>query len=70
MLLTPIEYKGIVFREYRLDTETKQIYGKQNKPLKPIKHKTYSQITLQNDKIPYQVNYEKLIESYSHLFDV
>lgn len=65
MIISPIEYNGVVFKDYRFDTETKQIYGKHNKPLKAVKHKTYSQITLQKDRVPYQVNYDKLIKIYT-----
>lgn len=66
MIITPIEYNGIVFKDYRFDTETKQIYGSHNKPLKAVKHKTYSQITLQKDRVPHQVNYDKLIKFYTN----
>jgi hypothetical protein len=61
-MLIEIEYMGVKFDGYKYDTEKKVIIGKQNTVLKTLNHKTYKQITLTHRGIPYQVNYDKVID--------
>lgn len=60
---SPVIYNDIKFENYYYDSATNSINNLKGRSLKPVQHKTYRQITLIKDRIPYQVNYDKLINT-------
>lgn len=57
----PVVYNDIKYEGYFYCTEKKVIFGRQNKPLKPVINKTYRQVTLIHGTIPFQLNYDKVL---------
>lgn len=57
----PLEYDDVKYVGYFYCTENKVIIGRQNRPLKPIQHKTYRQITVILGTISVQLNYDKVL---------
>jgi hypothetical protein len=57
-----LEYNDVIYKGYYYCTENKVIMGRQNRPIKPIQHKTYRQITVILGTISVQLNYDKVLD--------
>ena len=58
----PIKYNNVEYVGYYYCTEKKVIIGRRNKPLTPLVHKTYRQVTMMLGVIPIQLNYDKVLD--------
>lgn len=58
----PIKYNNVEYVGYNYCTEKKVIIGRRNKPLTPLVHKTYRQVTMMLGVIPIQLNYDKVLD--------